>query len=208
MNADWVMVIITAVYVAATIAIWRSNKKALKINERQLNESKQQFAETQRLSVLPFLSGSIGEPVYRNNKLPLPDMYLKIGSPKNENSVAWINSGIRIKNIGSGLICKLSSKWCIDGESEDKKVSSTLLCQGGEMIINVSITGEYQDKEIAKKAELIFCFEDVLANRYEQAIEIHLQLHPHNQHMSIVQSEMKEPRLIKKAEGFSYATFR
>jgi len=47
--ADWIMVIITAIYVGATIAIFITNRKSEKAAYSQLEVSKQQFEETKRL---------------------------------------------------------------------------------------------------------------------------------------------------------------
>ena len=45
---DWLMVIITAVYVVATIAICVANFKSAKASKEQLEESKRQFEESQK----------------------------------------------------------------------------------------------------------------------------------------------------------------
>ncbi len=48
MTADWVMVIITGVYVVATIFICWANIKAANASKEQLQEMQKQFAETNR----------------------------------------------------------------------------------------------------------------------------------------------------------------
>lgn len=48
MTADWVMVIITGVYVIATILICWANIKAANASKEQLQEMQKQFAETNR----------------------------------------------------------------------------------------------------------------------------------------------------------------
>jgi len=101
---DWLMVAITAVYVCATIAIWIANKKSAEMTETQLKESQRQFSESQRLSVLPFLSASIGESVYPNREeLPIPDMFLDLCPVVDSEKTAWINAGVTVSNIGTGL---------------------------------------------------------------------------------------------------------
>ena len=45
---DWLMIIITAVYVAATVAIWIANNKSAKASKEQLAEMKRQYAEENR----------------------------------------------------------------------------------------------------------------------------------------------------------------
>ena len=48
MTADWVMVIITGIYVIATIFICWANMKTAKVSKEQLEEAQRQFAETNR----------------------------------------------------------------------------------------------------------------------------------------------------------------
>ena len=47
--------LITAVYVIATILICRANIRAANATREQVEESKRQFEETQRLQIMPFL---------------------------------------------------------------------------------------------------------------------------------------------------------
>ena len=49
------MVIISAIYVIATIIICNANAVSAKATREQLEESKRQFRETQRLEVMPYL---------------------------------------------------------------------------------------------------------------------------------------------------------
>ena len=48
MTAEWVMVIITGIYVIATIFICLANIKAANASKEQLREMQKQFAETNR----------------------------------------------------------------------------------------------------------------------------------------------------------------
>lgn len=48
MTADWVMVIITGIYVIATIFICWANMKTAKVSKEQLEEAQRQFEETNR----------------------------------------------------------------------------------------------------------------------------------------------------------------
>ena len=52
---DWLMVIITFVYVVATIMISKANIESAKATREQLEQSKKQFVENQRLQVMPSL---------------------------------------------------------------------------------------------------------------------------------------------------------
>ncbi len=48
MTADWVMVIITGIYVVATIFICWANIKSAKASKEQLKEMQRQYAEASR----------------------------------------------------------------------------------------------------------------------------------------------------------------
>ena len=55
MDYNLAMVIITGVYVVATIFICIANFKSANASKKQLKESKDQFKESQRLECMPFL---------------------------------------------------------------------------------------------------------------------------------------------------------
>lgn len=56
---DWIMVVITAIYVVATIVICVFNYKTAKAANLQIQESKRQFDETRRLQIMPYLQVTI-----------------------------------------------------------------------------------------------------------------------------------------------------
>ena len=146
MITDWLMVIITAIYVVATILILRANQKSAKITEKQLEASKLQFMETQRLSVLPYLSVDIGDTLFQEtDNLPIFDLYLWLCPIENNENHAWITRGIVVTNIGAGLVSNLKVKWIVDGNTYEYSLPITVLCCNGKEVINTSISGEYQD---------------------------------------------------------------
>lgn len=51
MTADWVMVIVTGIYVVATIFICRANIKSAKASREQLKEMQRQYAEANRPNI-------------------------------------------------------------------------------------------------------------------------------------------------------------
>ena len=54
MDAEWVMVWITVVYVIATILICYANLKSARATREQVAESKRQFEESKRLEKMPY----------------------------------------------------------------------------------------------------------------------------------------------------------
>ena len=68
MDAEWVMVWITAVYVVATILICYANLKSARATREQVLESQRQFEETKRLERMPYFDVSVG---VREKPVPL-----------------------------------------------------------------------------------------------------------------------------------------
>ena len=66
---DWLMVIITFVYVAATILICIFNGRSAKATQEQVAESQRQFDESKRLEFLPFFQIENGNMTGRRRNL-------------------------------------------------------------------------------------------------------------------------------------------
>ena len=198
MITDWLMVVITAVYVGATIKILRANQKSVQMTEEQLEASKHQFLETQRLSVLPYLSASVGDTCFQNaDDLPSFDMYLNLNRIENNEKLAWVNIGVIVTNIGVGLASRFEAKWIVDDNTSVHPIPISVLCCKDKRVINISILGEYQDTPFSQKAELVFCFSDVLGNRYEQSLELYISSRPFDQRMTIDTYSIQETRLFE-----------
>lgn len=198
-NSNALMVVITLAYVVATIAIWCTNRKSTEAMEKQLEESKRQFSETQRLSSLPFLSVSIGDiKCSKGERDYFPDLFLSLSEKENRGVWSSIDFGISIKNIGSGLACKLKTRWIADQINEDHSLPANVLCLGDDTTINVKITATNKDGLYSRKAKLVFCFSDVLGHEYEQALELSLSLTPCGADIVIASFSMHEPHEVYK----------
>lgn len=193
---DWLMFGITFAYSIITAFILLSNRKSTKVMERQLKESKREFSETQRLSVLPYLSASVDKPIYIGEQRPLSDMFISIAKTIDNDRDAWITAGVAIKNIGSGLACNIHCRCDADIVKKSPVAITNFLCKDVEESFNITISGEYKERETNQTIELVFCFLDILGNQYEQSLEIHLLI-PSNQHMIVTTQKMKEIRQIK-----------
>ena len=103
-NTDWPMVIITFIYVVATIMICKANIRAAQASKDQLAEMKREHEESIRLQVIPFLQ--IEETMERAYSyridLPLAD---------EENSDGDMYNVVRIKNLGNGAATNITYTW-------------------------------------------------------------------------------------------------
>lgn len=97
---DWLMVIITFVYVIATIFICVFNYRSAKAAKEQIELSKLQYADDTRLKLMPCLF------VERISPLDFVNGTIEYRSVDYENDDQEITKGIfyfRISNVGSGI---------------------------------------------------------------------------------------------------------
>ena len=102
---DWIeqysnslMVLITFIYVVATIEICRANIKSAEATKEQLEESKRQFAENERLQMMPYFEIIVHDDI----RDFVECIGLTISNSNAENSTV-IDRRISIKNIGLGV---------------------------------------------------------------------------------------------------------
>lgn len=176
---DWIMIIITAVYVAATIAICVANFKSAKASkeqleesrrqfditkqqaEEQLNEQKMQYEETKRLSLMPLLQLYEAEATdSTNNKGFL--LSFGCGEPYRYSSKC-----ISLRNIGLGSAKNIvfdcyndNNNWKI----EHHPLKTLALISGNHVNINLSY--------ISDRYHMIFYYQDLLGNHYKQIIDL------------------------------------
>lgn len=196
-NGSALMVIITFIYVIATVFIFIANNKSAKATREQLEESKRQFSETQRLSVLPCLSVSIGkEPFQDKDGKSFPNMYFNTGRIRINDRMAYIDSSICVKNIGSGLACDLHIEWIVETETSTPSFRLPFLGQNTEEFLNANIAGESKDTVFSQNAEMKFFYSDIIGNNYEQTLELSLTMHPYDHRMTIDTYRIDAPKLV------------
>lgn len=200
---DWIeqysnsiMVLITFIYVVATIEICRANIKSAEATKEQLEESKRQFNETKRLEHMPYMQVSFGEWITSDKRGSyLPDMWLEINRTS-DNRSASSGMSIEVTNIGLGLAVNLKCKWISAGIEQEQHLSASLLKRGECCNSTFIISAAIPEKEPQyADTSLIICFDDFLGNHYEQTVDISFQIHPH--HISLVQYSTKPPKYIE-----------
>ena len=190
------MVLITFVYVVATVEICRANIKSAEATREQLVESKRQFDETKRLEHMPYMQVSFGKWITSDERGScLPDMWLDISHHKDEDDVSS-GMSIDITNIGLGLAVNMKCKWISGEMTADKHLSANLLkqeeCCTSTFIISADKPNE---KTQYAKVALVICFDDFLGNHYEQTIEISFEIH--QEYLSLVHYRTEMPVYLK-----------
>ncbi|MBO4914179.1 MAG: hypothetical protein J5449_03150 [Oscillospiraceae bacterium] len=171
---DWLMVGITAVYVVATIMICWANINSAKATREQIAESKKQFEETKRISVLPELWI---EAEQENDTMLIPDITLMLCNPPKVNDYTYYTMfALELNNIGSGSAKEIAYSWKHDEEVYGKgsfprpivfpKESCTIVA---EVCIAPEDIG---DEDSVQSRTLSLTYKDLLNNTYEQEVEL------------------------------------
>lgn len=196
MLTDWLMVVITGIYVAATIAIWLANHKSAKTTEKQLVESKRQFEETKRLEHMPYMQVSFGDYITSDKTGSYyPNMLLSIGR-MNDSRCSSCGKRLTLTNIGLGLAVNLKCKWIAEGSYAEYNLATSLLKQdesnNSTLIVSAGVP---KDKPQLAEAKLVICYDDFLGNHYEQPIEISFEIHQN--YIALIQYNTKAPLYVE-----------
>ena len=174
---DWLMVGITLVYVVTTIAIWLANRKSARATEKQLIESRRQFAENQRLQMLPSLQIDVDEVSY-DSKYKQELEFTLFSNEQIFNCRQSVFS-LSLENAGIGTAKNLIYYWVnAEGEETQGCFPISVLCQQKSVkyIISVGITSSHAVVGEKLNAKLIISFKDLLNNRYKQSIALRFEV--------------------------------
>ena len=167
------MVLITCVYVGATIGILLANRNSARTAEKQLQQAKEQleeselqFLETQRLACMPFLQLEYDEKPHKGefNICLFPDIYnadsesFEIG--EGNDFYFWL------KNLGKGSATNLIYSW----QFKDGKSESNMLPINGLMDRDKYPVIFYVDANKKIEGTLEWGFSDMLGGDYTQKV--------------------------------------
>ena len=207
MSADWVMVIITAIYVVATIMIMCANRKAAKAAKDQLTEMKRQFTETKRLEILPYFEMDVsvgGVDGFEDDESDEQGPLFCI--PKRESLNAaehWIliDYTITLKNIGIGTAKDLSyTCQYLDKEEKRGTLDFYACASGADKSFCFRIF--FVEKEADEiPVNLTFYYSDLLENVYEVDFNLKFsvkQKWKNSWDVRLIEKTISKPIQIKK----------
>lgn len=174
---DWIeqysnslMVLITFIYVVATIEICRANIKSAEATKEQLEESKRQFAENERLQMMPYFEIIVHDDI----RDFVECIGLTISNSNAENSTV-IPRRISIKNIGLGVAKDFTYTWCnLDGCYPRHDLDFTAFAPGEEKSIYFDFYAEHKEdfSEYEARVSMIFYYSDLLENKYSVVLNL------------------------------------
>ena len=175
---EWLMIIITAIYVVATILICIANFKSAKATREQVDETRKQHEETLRLQTMPYLQVIFSDGlVDENDKPQTPYMILDVNDTNGNSKVNAVRR-ISIKNIGLGIAHQIKFAWNpTDKKSNNVPDKDVIIPPQAQWGINVLLSAEkpasdkLTDRKMSKCAFEIE-YDDLLGNTYQQNGEV------------------------------------
>lgn len=176
---DWLMVIITFVYVVATAAICVANFKSAKATKQQIAESQRQFDETRRLQYMPALQISITR---IHLDMSIRDLCLRIAPISGKTGDFWYFSDVEVivSNVGMGPAKDICYHW-FDTRKDHDRGSFPIRSLSSQEKDSFSLTIEIPDSDrAAEELTYLPCltlfYKDLLGNQYKQVVQLKLHL--------------------------------
>lgn len=161
MTPEWAMVIITGIYVIATIFICCANIKSANASKAQLEESKTQFEESRRLQCMPFLQMEVA-----TGKTAEFLSEVSLCADEVDTTMYEI---FRIRNLGNGTAVNMVYLWSCKAMniSEGDAAPFNAIRVGDEYYWQFTIDAQEPEYE-STKVVLNLQYEDLLGNTYTQ----------------------------------------
>ena len=164
MDPNWIMVIITGVYVVATIFICIANFKSANASKKQLKESKKQFEESQRLECMPFLQ--------LEEVVKVEGVCVSIVLPPSKDDdifSEYAKHYFLLRNLGKGTAINLYYAWedIYDGHDSTRCPSISAIMSGDSYQIRLE-TKANEDIE----GWIEWHFDDMIKHHYHQRVKI------------------------------------
>lgn len=202
--SDALMVVITAIYVIATIKICRANVKAANASRDQLEESRRQFQESRRLQMMPVIQYKMSS----TSDLNSPHMCLNLAPDEDvESSFSEKNVHFYMKNIGMGTLREVKYSWKDSlGTVFDRgifPIESLYVGEEAKCIVGVGLLNTEKNAQICDfSGSIILRYRDLLDNEYTQEIMLKYTLsgkHLLYKGYDVRPSVVKEKQEVKNA---------
>ena len=194
---DWLMVIITGVYVIATIFICVYNGISAAAAKKQIQESQLQNTAMKEFNLYPYFKIS-----YERNDEAFPHFYLNLvksddiamNDPNELRKVITFN----FENIGLGAAKNIYFEWVLaDGTKTNCPVAQKMILCGTDNAVayNACIYTNYEHS-FDSSANLIIYYEDLMGTKYMQKILFTYSITRQVDNRTNIDFEVFEPQKI------------
>jgi len=190
-NSGFFMVVITLVYVAATIGIFCANHRSAKAANQQLSETQTQFEETRRLECLPFLQLDFSSESPEDTVVFPPEKDIeKIPALDDKNGTK-----MSFKNVGNGTATNIIYAFTYNEGTKSESDSLIHSIMKGDTFYFLSFFPER-----IKKGTIELEFDDFLGNHYIQKFHI-VFFDEHVREYEAAISDIENPVLCQKNQS-------
>ena len=170
------LVLITTIYVIATINISNANVKSAEATREQIIESKRQFDETLRLQVIPIFQISIDtDAEIPYSEICKDELFFTLFSQEKEMLCKVSYFTLSIENVGVGTAKDIRYIWhYIDSEKKENCFPQKALFQKDRAIyiINTGIEDSNAKTGSTLNTDLDIEYRDLLERKYTQKVHL------------------------------------
>ena len=163
-NNEALMVLITAIYVIATMKISNANIKSAEATRKQLEKTVEQYEDSRHLQIMPFIQASFSHVRHCAYSIDLH-------CSNNDRNVQSGRTQIKLENIGKGAANNITYTWHYKNFQEKGEFGMVGIIEGNFYDIDVSFNGDLQKEK--SSGTLVLIYEDLLGKSYSQNIYIH-----------------------------------
>lgn len=180
---DWLMVIITGIYVIATIIICFANLRSAKATREQLSEMKREHDEDVRLNIMPYLEVNFNEFDEKKHKFsPTVYTFSNIHEEKLPPGYTYTTSYLNLKNVGMNLATLISLEVQYANINEKRYLSGITIHSGVEnhiMVLSEVPPSDLCDASLndLKFAKITLRFDDIRGNHYLQTVNLAFKIY-------------------------------
>ncbi|MBQ6481171.1 MAG: hypothetical protein IJI45_08650 [Anaerolineaceae bacterium] len=171
-NSQALMVLITFVYVIATIKISNANIESAKATRDQIIESNKQYENSKHLQILPCFIVSCSRMKRYDYEINLP-CSLASNYTKTDSTV------LKIENIGKGTARDITYEWIYESIKTEGRIGMVGILEKTSFDINCCFNGDVVKED--KDGHLILHYSDLLGKKYHQEVIIHFITERHGE---------------------------
>ena len=160
-NSEALMVLITTIYVIATIQISNANIDSAKATQKQITESNRQFTESKHLQIMPFVQASFSHAKRYYYDIELPCSNEDLETEKDSTIIT-------IENVGKGSANNITYTWLYNGIQAGGDFGMVGIREGNLFDIRVHFKGDLIKEN--GRGSLILHYSDLLGRWYKQTV--------------------------------------
>ena len=170
-----------------------------------IKDGQQREAESKRLEKIPYFQVEIDKWITsERGELNVPGIWLNITPSNNENSISS-GASIKITNIGLGMANNLQCRSDSATGSFKHSLPTALLRCDASCSENMLFNAARPDNTSVNDSRLIFLFDDLLGNHYEQSLQITFEINVG--YIKVISYKMDAPVFIGR-ENYSQSDSR